>query len=777
MDIIRRLAEEISAAPQQVDAAVSLLDGGATVPFVARYRKEATGGLDDIQLRLLEERLRYLRELETERGRVLASLAELGKLDPELEAQVKAADTKARLEDLYAPHRPKRRTLAMIAKENGLEPLAVALLSHPELAPEAQAAPFVVPEKVADLKAALDGARHILLEHFTEDADLIEGIRTWARENGLVTSKVVEGKEAAAARFRDWFNYQELWRTVPSHRALALFRGQAEELLRVGLEVPAPPEGPTEPERRIQARFRVFDQGRPGDKFLLDTVRLAWRARLSLRMEIDLLSTLRERAEADAIEVFRRNLRDLLLAAPAGPKVVLGLDPGIRTGVKVAVVDRTGRVIETATVYPFQPKNDVEGTLHVLERLCRTHAVELVSIGNGTAGRETDRLAAELISRLPEPKPIRVIVNEAGASVYSASEVGSEELPDLDVSLRGAASIARRLQDPLAELVKIDPKSIGVGQYQHDVNQHELVRALEAVVEDCVNGVGVDLNTASPSLLSRVAGLSDSIARNVVAWRDANGAFRNRKQLLDVTRLGPRTFEQCAGFLRIRSGDNPLDASGVHPESYPVVERILHHLGRPLDRVIGDSATLRGLSPEKFTDERFGVPTVRDILAELEKPGRDPRPAFHQAKLREGVEEISHLTLGMVLEGTVTNVTAFGAFVDLGVHQDGLVHVSRLSTRFVRDPHEVVKAGQVVTVKVMEVDLQRKRIALSMRLDDVPGAPPARQAQPDPRAQRPNGGPPPRNGPPAGPPQRPPERKAEPAKSQRGTLADLFPKR
>jgi uncharacterized protein len=763
-----------------VDAAVKLLDEGATVPFIARYRKEATDGLDDVQLRALEERLRYLRELEAERARVLASLAELGKLDAELEARVREAETKARLDDLYAPHKPKRRTLAQVAREAGLGPLADALLSDPTLEPAAFALQFVDAERgVADGKAALDGARHILVERMAEDADLVADLRQWSREQGRLTSKVVEGKEAAAHQFRDWFDFSEAFATVPSHRALAIFRGEKEGLLTATLATPQPESGPSEPERRVARRFGIVDQGRPADRWLADTARLAWRGRIGVGVQITLLSEVRERAEAAAIDVFGHNLRDLLLAAPAGPQVVLGLDPGIRTGVKVAVVDATGKVLDTATVYPFAPKHDVAGALVALERLCLAHGVQLIAIGNGTASRETERLAADLLARLPTPRPTRVVVSEAGASVYSASEVATEELPGLDVSLRGAVSIARRLQDPLAELVKIDPRSIGVGQYQHDVDTHALARRLDAVIEDCVNGVGVDLNTASPSLLSRVAGLSASVARGVVAWRDAHGAFRSRRQLLEVPRLGARTFEQCAGFMRVRGGDEPLDASAVHPEAYPVAARILAAVGKDVAAVQADPGALRRLDPRRFVDERFGEPTVRDILTELEKPGRDPRPAFRSATYLEGVERVADLRPGMVLEGTVTNVAAFGAFVDVGVHQDGLVHISRLSDRFVRDPREVVRVGQIVQVKVLEVDLARDRVSLTLRMDDVPGEPPPRPA-PRPGGPPPGRGGPPaggdRRGPPAGGDRRGPPRREETRRDEgsMGQLGDLF---
>jgi uncharacterized protein len=721
VDIVTRIAHELSASPRSVAAAVALLDEGATVPFVARYRKEATGGLDDVQLRALDERLRYLRELEAERGRILEALREQGVLDAALEARILEADTKSRLDDLYLPYRKRRKTRADKAREAGLEPLLDALLADPRLDPERTAAAYVSPEhELPDAKAALEGARWILMDRFGLDADLVADLREWVRAHARVASKVIDGKQTEGARFRDWFDYAEPFANVPSHRAMALFRGRTDGVLEVGLQLPEF-EGLAPPERRLARAFGIEDRGRPADAWLIAGVRLGWKAKLLTRIELALLTELRERAEEGAIHVFARNLRDLLLAAPAGAKITMGLDPGIRTGVKVVVIDPTGKLLDAATVYPFPPKRDEEGSLTTLAGLVRKHGVELIAIGNGTASRETDRLAIELINRLPSPRPTKVIVSEAGASVYSASEIGSEELPQLDVSLRGAVSIARRLQDPLAELVKIDPKAIGVGQYQHDVPQGALSRSLDGVVEDCVNAVGVDLNTASPALLARVSGLSTTLARHVVAWRDEHGAFRSRRQLLDVPRLGAKTFEQCAGFLRIRDGAEPLDATGVHPEAYPVVQRIQKQLGRPVAELMGNHAALRALRPEAFTDERFGLPTVRDILAELEKPGRDPRPRFETATLLEGVERLEDLVPGMITEGTVTNVTAFGAFVDIGVHQDGLVHISRLSDRFVRDPHEVVHAGQVVRVKVLEVDLPRKRVSLSMRMDDEPG--------------------------------------------------------
>jgi uncharacterized protein len=736
--IEQRIAAELGVRPQQVSAAVQLLDEGATVPFVARYRKEATGGLDDTQLRTLEERLGYLRELEARRAVILASVAEQGKLTDALRGEIAAADTKQRLEDLYLPYKPKRRTKAMIAREAGLEPLAAALLADPALDPEAEAAKFLcaafsAPDGenpgVPDAKAGLEGARQILMDRFAEDAELLAGLRAHLREEGTVVATVAEGKETEGAKFRDYFDYRERLRDLPSHRALALFRGRREEVLRLALkqpeelEAPAPrkpgePPAPTRCERMIAARFGIADRGRAADAWLAQVVRHTWLVKLGWQLESDLFAELRTRAEEEAIRVFARNLHDLLLAAPAGPRVTIGLDPGLRTGVKVAVVDRTGKLVDTATVHPHEPRRDWDGALHVLARLARTHGAELVAIGNGTASRETDRLAADLAQRHPDLRLTRIVVSEAGASVYSASELAAKEFPDLDVSLRGAVSIARRLQDPLAELVKIDPKAIGVGQYQHDVAQTRLAKALEAVVEDCVNAVGVDVNTASAQLLARVSGLSASLAEAIVRHRDAQGAFPNRAALLKVPRLGEKTFEQAAGFLRVMQGDNPLDASAVHPEAYPVVERILGDVKRGLRDVIGKLDVLRQLDARRYTDERFGLPTVRDILQELEKPGRDPRPEFRTAAFREGIEDLKDLAPGMLLEGTVTNVTNFGAFVDVGVHQDGLVHISALSERFVRDPHEVVKAGDIVKVKVLEVDLARKRIALTMRLAD-----------------------------------------------------------
>lgn len=725
--ILLQIAAELKVRPAQVNAAVELLDGGATVPFIARYRKEATDGLDDMQLRELEARLAYLRELEERRAAVIKSIDEQGKLTPALRAAIEAAPTKQELEDLYLPYKPRRRTKGMIAREAGLEPLADKLFADPTLDPMAEAAGFVNADAgFADAYAVLDGVRDLLSERWAEDAVLVGKLREWLWAEGLFQSKLVDGKDgnhADAAKFRDYFDYAEPIRTVPSHRALAVFRGRTQEWLdaKLVLDEEFVPGKPTMAEGRIAVHLGWSHAKRAADELIRKTVAWTWKVKLSLSLERDLFSRLREEAEGVAIKVFADNLRDLLLAAPAGKRVVMGLDPGIRTGVKVAVVSDTGRVLDTNTVYPHEPRNDWEGSLHVLGRLVATHGVNLIAIGNGTASRETDKLASDLIKRIkgmaPEVAIDKVVVSEAGASVYSASEYASKELPELDVSLRGAVSIARRLQDPLAELVKIDPKSIGVGQYQHDVNQAGLARTLDAVVEDCVNAVGVDLNTASAPLLSRVAGLSPAVAASIVRWRDANGAFRTRQQLLDVSGLGPRTFEQAAGFLRIRGGDNPLDMTGVHPETYPVVEKMLAATGRPVDQLMGRAEVLRTLKPEVFADERFGAITVKDILGELEKPGRDPRPHFQVARFNEGVEDIKDLQPGMVLEGTVSNVAQFGAFVDLGVHQDGLVHVSQLSNKFVNDAREVVKTGQTVKVRVLEVDLARKRISLTMKLD------------------------------------------------------------
>ncbi|MEX8500593.1 Tex family protein [Leptothrix ochracea] len=733
--ILLQIAAELSVRPAQVNAAVQLLDGGATVPFIARYRKEATDGLDDSQLRDLEARLGYLRELEERRAAVLKLIDEQGKLSPELRAAIEAAPTKQELEDLYLPYKTKRRTKGMIAREAGLEPLADKLFVNPTLDPQAEAAAFIQPEAgFADVAAVLDGVRDLLSERWAEDAALVGSLREWLWSDGLLQSKRASGKDennADVAKFRDYFDYSEPIHRVPSHRALAVFRGRTLEMLdaKLVLDEVLVPGQISMAEGRIAIHLGWSHAKRPSDDLIRKTIAWTWKVKLSLSLERDLFTRLREAAEGVAIKVFAENLRDLLLAAPAGKRVVMGLDPGIRTGVKVAVVSDTGKVLDTATVYPHEPRRDWEGSLQTLAKLCATHGVNLMAIGNGTASRETDKLAADLIQRL-KSSPVRpesvegsavglqkIVVSEAGASVYSASEFASKELPDLDVSLRGAVSIARRLQDPLAELVKIDPKSIGVGQYQHDVHQSGLARSLDAVVEDCVNAVGVDLNTASSALLARVSGLSSTVAGNIVRWRDAHGAFRNRKQLLDVNGLGPKTFEQSAGFLRIPGGENPLDNSGVHPETYPLVEKILTQAGKPLPELLGRSEVLKTLRPEMFVDERFGAITVKDVLAELEKPGRDPRPDFKVARLTDGVQDLKDLSVGMVLEGTVSNVAQFGAFIDLGVHQDGLVHVSQLSNKFVNDARDVVKTGDIVKVKVMEVDLARKRISLTMKLD------------------------------------------------------------
>jgi protein Tex len=734
--IVLKIAAELKARPAQVNAAVELLDGGATVPFIARYRKEATEGLDDIQLRELETRLSYLRELEDRREAVLKSIAEQGKLTPELRAGLEAAPTKQELEDLYLPFKPKRRTKGMIAREAGLEPLADLLLADPMLQPLEVAAGYINAEAgFGDASAVLDGVRDCLSERWAEDAALIGQLRVWLWNEGLLQSKLVDGKDGTnpdAAKFRDYFDYAEPIRTVPSHRALAVFRGRTQEWLdaKLVLNEEVLSGQPGLAEGRIAHHLGWSHAKRPADDLIRKCVSWTWKVKLSLSLERDLFTKLREEAETVAIKVFADNLRDLLLAAPAGKRVVMGLDPGIRTGVKVAVVSDTGKVLDTHTVYPHEPRQDWEGSLHTLGRLVVTHGVNLIAIGNGTASRETDKLAGDLIKRMgdlaPDVKLDKVVVSEAGASVYSASEFASKELPELDVSLRGAVSIARRLQDPLAELVKIDPKSIGVGQYQHDVNQSGLARSLDAVVEDCVNAVGVDLNTASAPLLARVSGLSAAVAGSIVRWRDANGAFRNRKQLLDVAGLGPKTFEQAAGFLRIRDGDNPLDMTGVHPETYAVVQKMLATLQRPVQELMGRADVLRTLRPEviarEVADERFGAITVKDIITELEKPSRDPRPDFVVARFNEGLSDIKDLQSGMVLEGTVSNVAQFGAFVDLGVHQDGLIHVSQLSNKFVNDAREVVKAGQVVKVRVLEVDVARRRISLTMKLDTTTGA-------------------------------------------------------
>ncbi|MFK0243999.1 Tex family protein [Amycolatopsis azurea] len=724
----QKIAEELGVREGQVKAAVDLLDGGSTVPFIARYRKEVTGMLDDAQLRTLEERLRYLRELAERRVAVLESIRSQGKLDEALEASIMAADTKSRLEDIYLPYKPKRRTKAMIAREAGLEPLADGLLNDPNTDPQAAAAVFVDADKgVADAQAALDGARAILVERFAEDADLIGELREKMWTEGRLASKVRDGKAEEGAKFSDYFEFSEPYTKLPSHRILAMLRGEKEEILDLSMESEEPSEepktGPTEYENRIAYKFGIANEGRPGDKWLGDTVRWAWRTKILLHLGIDLRMRLRQSAEDDAVRVFAANLRDLLLAAPAGTRATMGLDPGFRTGVKVAVVDDTGKVVGTHVIYPHQPANKWDQSIAELAALCARHKVDLISIGNGTASRETDKLAGELIKKHPELKLTKAVVSEAGASVYSASAFASQELPGMDVSLRGAVSIARRLQDPLAELVKIDPKSIGVGQYQHDLSEISLSRSLDAVVEDCVNAVGVDVNTASAPLLTRVSGITTTLAENIVAHRDENGPFKTRTGLKEVARLGPKAFEQCAGFLRIPDGDDPLDSSSVHPEAYPVVRRILSSTGTDIRALIGNTRTLQALKPSEFVDDTFGLPTVTDILAELDKPGRDPRPAFKTATFAEGVDKIGDLKPGMRLEGVVTNVAAFGAFIDVGVHQDGLAHVSALSKNFVKDPREVVKPGDIVKVKVLEVDVPRKRISLTLRLDDEPGKP------------------------------------------------------
>jgi protein Tex len=733
-----RLAKELLAQPNQVAAAVALLDEGATVPFIARYRKEATGGLDDIQLRLLEERLRYLRELEDRREAILENIESQGKMTDELKLAITNAADKTTLEDLYLPYKQKRRTKAMIAREAGLEPLADALLSDPTLTPEVEAEKYLsatpkTAEKdtaVPDVKAALEGAKQILMERFSEDATLIGRVRDYLLAHGVVDAKLIEGQDDKGAKFADYFAYSETLKTIPSHRALALFRGRNEGVLTVALRLDSEEEKPAwnapfnPVEDMVAGANKIANKSRAADKWLTEVVRWTWRIKLSMHLETELMSALRERAETEAINVFARNLKDLLLAAPAGPRATMGLDPGIRTGVKVAVVDATGQVMDTATVYPHEPRRDWDGSLAILGALAMKHNVDLISIGNGTASRETDKLAADLIKNMLKvsatKKITKIVVSEAGASVYSASEFASKELPDLDVSLRGAVSIARRLQDPLAELVKIDPKSIGVGQYQHDLNQSQLARSLDAVVEDCVNAVGVDVNTASAALLARVSGLSTSVATNIVNHRNSNGAFVTRESLKKVPRLGDKAFEQAAGFLRIPNGSNPLDASSVHPEAYPLVEKILADIQKDVKAVMGEAKLIKSLNAEKYADEKFGLPTVTDILKELEKPGRDPRPEFSSATFQDGVETLNDLQPGMILEGVITNVAAFGAFVDIGVHQDGLIHISALAEKFVKDAHEVVKAGQVVKVKVLEIDIKRQRVALTMRLNDTP---------------------------------------------------------
>lgn len=714
--IAAQIASEVSARAEQVRAAVELLDGGATVPFIARYRKEVTGGLDDTQLRLLAERLTYLRELEARRAAILKSVDEQGKLTPDLTASIMGAATKAELEDLYLPFKPKRRTKAEIARERGLGPLAEAILGNRQKDPALLAEAYVS-EEVPGTKEALEGARDIVIEGLTENAALLGQLRSYMRDKAMLSAKVLKGKEEAGAKFSDYFAHSERWSKVAGHRALAMMRGRDEEFLGLDIEVDADVTDPVKPiERLVGAALEAQGQG-AGNQWLREVAGWAWRTRLRITLSIDLMVELRDRAEAEAIHVFARNLKDLLLAAPAGARNTMGIDPGIRTGCKIAVIDATGKVLDTETIYPFPPRNDVMGSQAAIAALTKKHGVQLIAIGNGTGSRETEKLVADLIEKLPGTKPTKVIVSEAGASVYSASELAAAEFPNLDVSLRGAVSIARRLQDPLAELVKIEPKAIGVGQYQHDVDQFRLGRSLDAVVEDAVNAVGVDLNTASAPLLARISGLGPSVAEAIVGHRDANGPFKTRKALLDVPRLGQRTFEQSAGFLRITDGTEPLDASSVHPEAYGVARKIVAACGRDLRSIMGDKSALAGLDAKSFVDERFGLPTVRDILAELEKPGRDPRPAFKTATFAEGIDDIKHLKPGMTLEGTVTNVAAFGAFVDIGVHQDGLVHVSQLADKFVKDPHEVVKAGDVVKVRVVEVDVPRKRIGLTMRKD------------------------------------------------------------
>ena len=715
-----RIAAELNVRTEQVTAAVQLLDEGATVPFISRYRKEVTGALDDTQMRNIEERLGYLRELEDRRKTVLASITEQGKLTPELEAAITSADTKNRLEDLYLPFKPKRRTKAQMAREAGLEPLALSLLENPLLDPQQEAANYLNAEHaVNDAQAALDGAKQILMENFSEDAQLLGELRELLTQHGLVTSQVIDGKQNEGEKFRDYFDFSEKVSVMPSHRALAVFRGRKESILNAALTLP---EEMTTPdhicERRIAARFGIKNEKRAADSWLAEVVRWTWRIKLLTHLETDLLGQLRERSEEEAIRVFASNLKDLLLAAPAGQKVTLGLDPGLRTGVKVALVDATGKVLQHGAMFPHQPMNKIAEAEKILLALCEQYDVELVSIGNGTASRETERFVADALKKNPKLRAKPVVVSEAGASVYSASELAAREFPDLDVTIRGAVSIARRLQDPLAELVKIDPKAIGVGQYQHDVSQSQLARSLDAVVEDCVNAVGVDVNTASVALLKRVSGLNQTLASNIVEFRDKNGAFKNREALKSVPRLGDKTFEQAAGFLRINNGDNVLDKSGVHPEAYSVVKLMAEKNQRDMNGLIGDSAFLRTLSPQTFASEQFGLPTIIDIIRELDKPGRDPRPEFKTATFKEGIEKISDLEPGMILEGAVTNVANFGAFVDIGVHQDGLVHISALAHKFVKDPREVVKAGDIVSVKVLEVDAARKRIALTMRLDD-----------------------------------------------------------
>lgn len=722
--IINKIAEELAVNANQVQAAVTLLDEGATVPFIARYRKEVTQGLDDTQLRTLEQRLTYLRDLEDRRAVILKSIDEQGKLTDSLRKDIQSADSKTTLEDLYLPYKPRRRTKGQIAIEAGLEPLADALFKDPTLTPENEAKAFISADKgVADEKSALEGARYILMERFAEDAALLAKIRRYLNDNAFVSSTVAPGKEQEAIKYKDYFDHHEKLKTVPSHRALAMFRGRNEGMLHIQLNADPQNEDPLAPshcEHIIADHFMIADKGRPGDAFLKQVVQWTWKIKIGLHMETELFAGLRERAEEEAISVFAKNLNDLLMAAPAGAKTTMGLDPGLRTGVKVAVVDKTGKVVATNTIFPHAPQNAWDKSLRTLINVCKQHKVELISIGNGTGSRETDKLVSEMLKVAPELGAQKIMVSEAGASVYSASELASKELPDLDVSLRGAVSIARRLQDPLAELVKIEPKAIGVGQYQHDVSQSQLGKSLDRVIEDCVNAVGVDLNTASPALLSYVSGLNKTLAQNIVAFRDNNGAFADRKSLLKVERLGPKAFEQAAGFLRITAGTNPLDGSAVHPEAYPVVDSIVDRTQVAVNDLIGNTELLRKLSPDDFTSDAFGLPTVKDILKELDKPGRDPRPEFKTATFKEGVETIKDLKPGMVLEGVVSNVANFGAFVDVGVHQDGLVHISALTNKFISDPREVVKAGDIVKVKVLEVDVQRKRISFTMRLDDTP---------------------------------------------------------
>lgn len=737
MSIAHKLATELNIKAQQVDAVIELLDGGATVPFISRYRKEATGGLDDAQLRLFEERLGYLRELQDRRDTILKSIAEQGKLTPELETSIKETDSKATLEDLYLPYKPKRRTKAMIAREAGLEPLAMTLLNDPTQYPEKLAETFISAEKgINTIKEALEGALQILMEVFSENAPLLGNLRQYIWEHGTVKSVVATGKEAEDSKFTDYFNYEEAIKKIPSHRALALFRGQREEILYVNLTLPE--DKMEQCQSTVQQCFGIANKNRPADSWLIHAADTTFRVRLFLKIELDLIMQLRQAAEEEAIQVFSNNLKHLLMAAPAGSHVTLALDPGLRTGVKAVVIDATGKLLANTTIFPHVPRNEWAQSLKTLHQLCVAHDVSLVSIGNGTASRETDKLVMDL--KKLHPKLTSIVVSEAGASVYSASELASHEFPNLDVTYRGAVSIGRRLQDPLAELIKIDPKSIGVGQYQHDVNQFKLSRALRAVMEDCVNAVGVDINTASVPLLACIAGLNDTVATNIVTYREQHGAFKNRAQLKKIPRLGDKAFEQCAGFLRIREGENPLDASAVHPEAYEVVERILTKQQKSIKELVGNSAVVRTLRPADYTDERFGLPTVTDILRELEKPGRDPRPEFKTATFKEGIETLKDLTTGMILEGVVTNVANFGAFVDIGVHQDGLVHISLLADRFIKDPNEVVKVGDIVKVKVMEVDIVRKRIQLSMRLTDAPAPssnqPAQRNASAPPKANK-----------------------------------------